>query len=154
MRGHTILSNKVDIRSFIKVCIRSPMLYSVTGRPLVNLCCFIGFRIPNTGMFLYDPVIGFVRLSQNRWRKTWPLKVGAGVIIVHNMAYSHANLVLRWIFAISVVYDRDERCSAPIYIQFFWCWRRNILALGATTMPADVLSPNFARASAGKVLSI
>ena len=36
----------------------------------------------------------------------------------------------------------------------FWCWRQNIPALGVNTMPADVLAPKVARASAGTVLTV
>ena len=34
---------------------------------------------------------------------------------------------------------------------FFWCWRRNISALGINTMPSDALAPKVTSASAGMV---
>ena len=36
----------------------------------------------------------------------------------------------------------------------FWCWRRNIEALGVNTMPADALAPKIARGSAGMVMAV
>ena len=33
--------------------------------------------------------------------------------------------------------------------ELFWCWRRNILALGVNTMPADALAPKVAWVGVG-----
>ena len=47
--------------------------------------------------------------------------------------------------------DYEQVIQRILTYYLFWCWRRNILALGVNTMPADALAPKVARASAGMV---
>ena len=56
------------------------------------------------------------------------------------------------IIEIVVTYSFFFKITQHVKCQLFWGWRRNILALGVNTMPADALATLGASASAGMVL--